>query len=340
MLVALASFGSIPFPSLSNTLCWSIYKNSLNPLDEPIPYRSAVANGATHVLALRSRPDGCVVPTVPGVYEKLVAPVYFRLNGLPQVVQFFESGGSQYRYLEDVLTLDEGLSAGCIDGQESKGVKVPPTDILVGTENDEEITVDTDLWKEAHLMPLTLPAGTPELPTLTQDKDEVLMAVRDGFAAAFDVLAPIAGLSDEFDPSTVDSKKIAELIFPRNSDEDDIYVLENPVNVKGDYIIPPNNNIAEEDVKARRRFASWILRKRKARRKARFKALRNPFRAVAVEVEREMPDTKQYVKEDSLDWLEAESLLAMLPGFQEGKLSHLSTGLRMGDDVQEEAGLI
>ena len=33
-------------------------------------------------------------------------------------------------------------------------------------------------------------------------------------------------------------------------------------------------------------------------------------------------------KEDSLDWLEAEALLAALPGFQRGKFPHLAGGLR------------
>jgi len=35
---------------------------------EPIPYRSAVEEGATHVLALRSRPHGIPVQTKPGIY--------------------------------------------------------------------------------------------------------------------------------------------------------------------------------------------------------------------------------------------------------------------------------
>ncbi|CAB9504974.1 Patatin-like phospholipase [Seminavis robusta] len=302
----------------------------------PMPYRSAVENGATHVLALRSRPDGCPIETAPAVYERLVAPIYFRRHGLPEVVRFFEEGGSQYRYLEDVLTLDEGLVVGCTEGPQSKGVQVPPTEILFGTGNDEELIVDTTTWKQAHLLPLILPAGTTELPTLTQDKDEVLDAVRNGFAAAFDVLAPIAGLG--FDPSAVDSKKIAELMFPRNSDEDDVAVLQTKVNVKGDYI--RNNNVAidsEEERKKRKRFVDWIQRKRRARKKAKRMTRWNPFRAGAVEVERERPDTKQFVKADSLDWLEAEALLAMLPGFQEGKLSYLAEGLRSTDGRDQES---
>ena len=46
---------------------------------EPIPYRSAVEKAnATHVLALRSRPDGCIVETKRHMYENVVGPIYFR----------------------------------------------------------------------------------------------------------------------------------------------------------------------------------------------------------------------------------------------------------------------
>ena len=42
---------------------------------EPLPYRSAVKEGATHVLVLRSRPEGFNIKTKPGIYERGVAPI-------------------------------------------------------------------------------------------------------------------------------------------------------------------------------------------------------------------------------------------------------------------------
>ena len=39
---------------------------------------------------------------------------------------------------------------------------------------------------------------------------------------------------------------------------------------------------------------------------------------------------------DQLDWLEAEAILALLPGFRDGRLSHLSGGLRSSDDEGEQ----
>jgi hypothetical protein len=287
------------------------------PTDEPIPYRSAVQNGATHVLALRSRPDGCFLEVKPYAYEKIVAPVYFRLNGLPQVGEFFETGGSQYRYVEDVLTLDEGLAAGC--QEYSRRVKVPPTEILCGTGDDNSIVVKPESWSEAYLLPVICKAGTPELPTLTQEKSEVVNAVRDGYVAAFEMLAPISGL--QFDPKTVDSRRIAEMVFPIRDDED-VSILDTPVPVKGAII-----EKYEQEERKRRSFARWIARKRQERKLSNKKAVRNPFRAAVVEAEKEHPGMLGG-KKDNLDWLEAEALLAALPGFQSGKFPHLAGGLR------------
>jgi len=288
--------------------------------DEPIPYRSAVENGATHVLALRSRPDGCSPETKPSTYEKLVAPVYFRLNGLPLVANYFLKGGSQYRYLEDVLTLDEGLAVGCNPDSPFEKVKVPPTEILYGTEDDSRFQVDPDAWPTAHLLPVVCKAGTPELPSLAQEKAEVVCAVRDGFVAAFDMLAPIAGLN--IDPKLLDSRKIAEMMFPIREDED-VDVLGNPVQIQG-YVI---EGYEPDQERKRIRFARWINRKRQERSLWLEKARRSPFRAAEIEAEIENPGMVGGRK-DKLDWLEAEALIAALPGFRSGKLPHLADHLR------------
>ena len=47
-------------------------------LCEPIPYRSASAEGATHILVLRTRPDPCpVLGKGPGIYERFIARNFF-----------------------------------------------------------------------------------------------------------------------------------------------------------------------------------------------------------------------------------------------------------------------
>ena len=80
---------------------------------EPLPYRSAVKEGATHVLVLRSRPEGFQAKTQPGIYERGVAPLYFHNHRLDKVAQFFDRGGQQYIYLEDLMTLEDGKNCKC-----------------------------------------------------------------------------------------------------------------------------------------------------------------------------------------------------------------------------------
>lgn len=307
---------------------------------EPIPYRSAVEKaGATHVLALRSRPDGCVVETKQHMYEKIVAPIYFRQNGMKQVAKWFAGGGSQYRYIEDVLTLEEGLARGIALGQNStnnqdylQGVKIPPTKILYGSDDAEPVTTEIEDWKRAHLLPITLPFGTPELPALSQDKDEVILAVRHGYAAAYDILAPIAGLP--FDSATITGERVAELLFPLG--EDDVDVLDKRVKIKSSYI---GMNENEEELK-RRSFAAWITGKREAKRKVQETMASHPDGLLARQAKRRYHESDQYLRDGSntLEYIEIEALLAALPGFRGGRLDHISDNLKKGKS-NSSAGL-
>jgi len=260
------------------------------------------------------------------MYERVVGPIYFRKHGMNQVAKLFSSGGSQYRYIEDVLTLNEGLAQGIAVGRNepsncSEGVKVPPTTLFYGNDAAGDSSVDIDSWKRAHLLPITLPFGTPELPTLSQDKDEVLRAVRHGYAAAFDILAPIAGLP--FDPSIIQGEKVAKILFP---DGDDIEVLQKPMLIKSSYI-----GEGEEEQK-RRSFAAWITRKRNAKREAKKEIALHPDGALARRVQRRTSsfhETDQYVRDpqNTLEYIETEALLASLPGFRGGRLDHIADNL-------------
>jgi hypothetical protein len=75
---------------------------------------------------------------------------------------------------------------------------------------------DTDVkqWKQAHLLPIVTPKEAPELQTLDQSKSNVIEAVRNGYAAAFDMFAPLVGIKLD---STINGKQVAELLFPDNS---------------------------------------------------------------------------------------------------------------------------
>ena len=72
------------------------------------------------------------------------------------------------------------------------------------------------------------------------------------------LLSPASPPGLQFDPRSVESRKIAELVFPV-SDDDSEGILEKPVQVHGD-IIALNE---QERERRRRRFARWIARCRK-----------------------------------------------------------------------------
>jgi len=177
---------------------------------EPLPYRSAVAEGATHCLVLCSRPDGFQPQTQPTLYEKGVAPNYFHAHGEDNLAAYFKNGGQQYIYAEDLLTLMEGqLDRG-------DGVPVPPTTILYGVQPDnhtEHLKSSRESWRKAHLLPIKAPLGTEELATLEQGRTPVVEAVRSGFAIIYDIFAPALDLNME-----LSGKEAAGIIFPDDSD--------------------------------------------------------------------------------------------------------------------------
>jgi hypothetical protein len=136
------------------------------------------------------------------------------------------------------------------------------------------------------------------LGTLEQDKDAVLQAVRGGYSAAFDMLAPIVGLPLQ----DISGNEAAKLMFPDLEVEDkdlhstilDEIVLQTPVHVPGESIL--DNNAHDQDTM----FTD-------ATPAGRFSFNR--------------------------DMVPSHTLLSVLPGFQGGRLHHLSKGLRYGRKV-------
>lgn len=177
---------------------------------EPLPYRSAVAEGATHCLVLCSRPDGFQPKTQPSLYESLVAPMYFHAHGEHELARFFERGGQQYLYAEDLLTLAEGWE----DRNDGQGVCVPPASILYAVDRDktsDHLASHRDSWPKAHLLPIKVPIETDELPTLEQGREPVIEAVRSGFAVIYDTFAPTLDLEIE---AALTGKDVAKIVFP------------------------------------------------------------------------------------------------------------------------------
>ena len=268
---------------------------------EPLPYRSAVEAGATHVLVLCSRPEGFQPKTMPGLYENGVANMYFKAHNEPEVADFFERGGQQYIYAEDLLTLEEGK----LSGMNHRGaVRVPPPAILYGVSRDEvadNLAMNREDWKTAHLLPLKVPIGTKELPSLEQDRNAIGDAVRGGFAAAFDLLAPAIGLQLDHDLTGID---VANLLFPPDIMVDD-FVLEHQLHVKGDYIPTKNDALSRNKPE---HIRTMVHDKTK------------PLFGDNHRIKSDLELRKSISR--------AEHLLQVLPGFASGRMAHLAIGLK------------
>mmetsp|Transcript_12235 Transcript_12235/g.22940 ORF Transcript_12235/g.22940 Transcript_12235/m.22940 type:complete len:507 (+) Transcript_12235:1-1521(+) len=276
---------------------------------EPIPYRSAVEEGATHVLVLKTRPDGSPIGTKPGLFEKVFAPMYFDSNGMPRVSKYFENGGQQYIYVEDYLTLDQGRDhvVNERDPESLNGIPVPPPKILYGIQRDneaEKLAKNRHEWKRAHLLPLALAEGKPELSTLSVDQDEVLQGVKLGFAAAFDLLAPLARVELN---SHLNGDRVAELLFSHVGTAVD--VLDVPVPIAGDLILE-----SEESCKITNCRACTKTMEQKVARDLRSAYFMHELELVS---ESQKPCPIQ----------DATELLDSLPGFHRGRMVSLSKGL-------------
>ena len=284
---------------------------------EPLPYRSAIEEGHTHALVLRSRPNGFPIKTKPGIYERTIASLYFRSHGQPEVASYFERGGQQYIYAEDILTLQEAQKS-------SDAVPVPPNKILCGATEAQSVEAHhlsehRSRWKKAHLLPIAVPEGTPELKSLEQSEEEVLQAVRSGFAAAYDVLAPAVGLEIE----GLDGKRVAELVFPfYNSTE---AALQQPKKVHGEAITQKYRHPleVEKHEKRRKRYKRFLRDQEECVVPDRDEVsmLDNVNCKKVISLRSQKISSKPCPKRD------ARTLLAFLPGLQSGRLAPLAEGL-------------
>eukprot|EP00468_Gymnochlora_sp_CCMP2014_P009000 CAMPEP_0167763136 /NCGR_PEP_ID=MMETSP0110_2-20121227/13177_1 /TAXON_ID=629695 /ORGANISM="Gymnochlora sp., Strain CCMP2014" /LENGTH=570 /DNA_ID=CAMNT_0007650131 /DNA_START=430 /DNA_END=2142 /DNA_ORIENTATION=+ len=141
-------------------------------LYEPIPYRQAVKDGATHVLVLRTRTEDTEVlgeDNAGGIWEHHICDNYFKRYGLHSAANFMKQLGDKRIYAEDVLTFNQASSG--------KSVNAPGP---FGNRRDSE--------KDTFIMNLVPDKGC-KLAEMEMDREKLLMGLRDGFAAAIDALA-------------------------------------------------------------------------------------------------------------------------------------------------------
>lgn len=130
-------------------------------LYQPLPFHSAIDEGATHVLVLRTRADGADVTGKSSLFERLIIKRFFkRKNNLPNMWDRMRKHLHKKRYGEDVLTLNEAA-------------------------RDDRDPMDTS---SPHLMTIAMPPGSEEVSKLETGRLEILNGVRRGFARAYDAL--------------------------------------------------------------------------------------------------------------------------------------------------------
>ena len=125
----------------------------------PIPYEVAMQEGATHMIVLRSKPDGGDVIGKGGSFgEKLVWSRFFlRKNKLSNIYERLTKQLHKKLYAKNVLELNEAA----IESPESK---LPPT------------------------LTVAIPETIKEVPRLEVGREAIFEGVRDGFARAYDSL--------------------------------------------------------------------------------------------------------------------------------------------------------
>jgi predicted acylesterase/phospholipase RssA len=162
----------------------------------PLPYSSAISENATHVLMLRSIPDGTDVTGKSSIFTRFITKRFFlRKNKLPSAFQHMRKFFHKKVYAKQVIELNEAAK-------------------------DVERSYD-DLSKP-HIMTCAIPPGSPGVARLETGRKEIFDGVRRGFARAYDALvedpnergrgAIVAAqcLPDEildYDPTEIDAKK-------------------------------------------------------------------------------------------------------------------------------------
>uniref|UniRef100_A0A7S1V8H5 PNPLA domain-containing protein n=1 Tax=Grammatophora oceanica TaxID=210454 RepID=A0A7S1V8H5_9STRA len=141
-------------PSQYEPLCDSL-------LFEPMGFHSALKEGATDVIVLRTRPDGTDVTGKSSVPEKMILRRFFlRKNKLRNIYKYMRRHGHKQRYAEDVLTLNEAA---------------------------RDFRSDDDT-SSPRMLTIAVPPGSPEVTRLETGREAIFDGIRRGFARAYDAL--------------------------------------------------------------------------------------------------------------------------------------------------------
>jgi predicted patatin/cPLA2 family phospholipase len=181
---------------------------------EPLPYRSAMADGATHVLVIRSRGDGKDVTGKSSVFERLIFRRFLlRKNPLPRIFQYLKCHLHKKLYAQDILRLNKA----------AKSTRDPYDNCKIKTTNtgDGGSSVEQKP-KEAHIMTIAIPPEAPEVTRLETGREAIFQGFRHGFARAYDCLVADPKLRGQ-------GHEVAKQFFPDEIlDYDPLTIQESP----------------------------------------------------------------------------------------------------------------
>ncbi|KAJ1408545.1 hypothetical protein B484DRAFT_456305, partial [Ochromonadaceae sp. CCMP2298] len=171
-------------------------------LTEPIPYRSAAKDGATHIIALRTRPDPAPMLLKASLYENVIAKRFFTAYGEQAPVEWLLSLKHQRTYAHDVLQLNEA-ALGRPEGIRVEGdCKASPT----------------------HVLPVasTAAEGVREVSQLEGERSALLTGMRAGARRVLTLFLPAMQqrLQQQQSPeagapiTAADVEQIVEMMFP------------------------------------------------------------------------------------------------------------------------------
>jgi hypothetical protein len=137
-------------------------------LFEPVPFKSPLANGCTHVLVLRTRPDG--IDCMPRASKVEAGMMRNFFAEMPEVADYLIEMKHKQVYCEDILLLNQAT-------------KHP--------EQHQE--------HGAHLLAIAPPEGVEEIGRLERGRDMIFGGVKEGYRATAHLLMGRQGLWPDFD---------------------------------------------------------------------------------------------------------------------------------------------
>ena len=157
---------------------------------EPIPYRSALEQGATHVLVLRSYPDGVFLPkSLLGLFELIIAPKC--LDPYPATKAHLATAGHSVLYAQDIMRLNEAQRAPASARAPAPAAKAPGASGSILSRWRSQTSKGDAASREPPQMFGVSPLDVDgEVSQLTLDRLTLLRGIMQGFARLYDVFEP------------------------------------------------------------------------------------------------------------------------------------------------------